>query len=101
MLDAGKSVFAITVDRVFLAAFGLEDDIRPESTEVVSSLVARGISVSMLSGDHQKAVDGVCRQLGVKGVQARGNCLPEDKRDIVRITSWSASCAPGDVRVRA
>ncbi|KAG7440152.1 uncharacterized protein BT62DRAFT_1051387 [Guyanagaster necrorhizus] len=49
------SVFAITVDRVLLTAFELEDNIRPESTEVVSSLVARGISVSMLNGDHQKA----------------------------------------------
>lgn len=97
MLDTGKSVFVVTIDNVFLAAFGLEDDLRPESSEVVSSLVARGILVSILSGDHQKAVDGVCRQLGVKGVQAKGNCLPEDKRDIVRMTSWSASCAQDDV----
>ncbi|KAK0187216.1 E1-E2 ATPase-domain-containing protein [Armillaria mellea] len=97
MLDAGKSVFAVTVNHVFLAAFGLEDDIRPESTEVVSSLVARGIAVSILSGDHQKAVDGVCRRLGVEGVKAKGNCLPEDKRDIVRMTSWSASCSEDDV----
>ncbi|KAK0429735.1 E1-E2 ATPase-domain-containing protein [Armillaria borealis] len=97
MLDAGKSVFVVTIDNAFLAAFGLEDDLRPESSEVVSSLVARGIQVSILSGDHQKAVDGVCRQLGVKGVQAKGNCLPEDKRDIVRMTSWSASCAQDDV----
>ncbi|KAK0447370.1 E1-E2 ATPase-domain-containing protein [Desarmillaria tabescens] len=97
MLDAGKSVFAVTVDHVFLAAFGLEDDLRPESTEVVSSLVARGITVSILSGDHQKAVDGVCLRLGVEGVKAKGNCLPEDKRDIVRMTSWSASCDQDDV----
>ncbi|KAK0200341.1 E1-E2 ATPase-domain-containing protein [Desarmillaria ectypa] len=97
MLDAGKSVFAVTVDHVFLAAFGLEDDLRPESTEVVSSLVAQGITVSILSGDHQKAVDGVCRRLGVEGVKAKGNCLPEDKRDIVRMTSWSASCGQDDV----
>lgn len=97
MLDAGKSVFAVTVDHVFLAAFGLEDDIRPESTEVVSSLVERGLTVSILSGDHQKAVDGVCRRLGVDGVKAKGNCLPEDKRDIVRMTSWSASCGEDDV----
>ncbi|KAG7440949.1 heavy metal translocatin [Guyanagaster necrorhizus] len=97
MLDAGKSVFAVTVDHVFLAAFGLEDDLRSESIEVVSSLVARGITVSILSGDHQKAVDGVCRRLGVEGVKAKGNCLPEDKRDIVRMTSWSASCEQDDV----
>ncbi|PBK98528.1 heavy metal translocatin [Armillaria gallica] len=97
MLDAGKSVFAVTVNHVFLAAFGLEDDIRPESTEVVSSLVARGITVSILSGDHQKAVDGICRRLGVEGVKAKGNCLPEDKRDVVRMTSWSASCGEDDV----
>ncbi|KAG7440147.1 heavy metal translocatin [Guyanagaster necrorhizus] len=82
MLDAGKNVFAVTVDHVFLAAFGLEDDLRSESTEVVSSLVARGITVSILSGDHQKAVDGVRRRLGVEGVKAKGNCLPEDKRNI-------------------
>ncbi|KAK0187218.1 E1-E2 ATPase-domain-containing protein [Armillaria mellea] len=97
MLNAGKSVFVVTIDNAFLAAFGLEDDLRPESSEVVSSLVAQGILVSILSGDHQKAVDGVCRQLGVEGVQAKGNCLPEDKRDIVRMTSWSASCAQDDV----
>ncbi|KAG7439234.1 heavy metal translocatin [Guyanagaster necrorhizus] len=97
MLDAGKSVFAVTVNHIFLAAFGLEDDLRSESTEVVSSLVARGITVSILSGDHQKAVDGVCRRLGVEGVKAKGNCLPEDKRDIVRMTSWSASCSQDDV----
>ncbi|KAK0200340.1 haloacid dehalogenase-like hydrolase-domain-containing protein [Desarmillaria ectypa] len=96
MLDTGKSVFAVTIDDVFLAAFGLENDLQPESTDVASSLVARGILVSNLSDNHQKAVDGVCPQLGVKGVQAKGSCLPEDKRDIVRMTSWSASCAQDD-----
>lgn len=95
MLRDGKSLFCVTRDGSLIAVFALEDDIRPECAEVFSVLLSLGIRISILSGDHQQAVDVVTKSLGVydrADVEAKGNCSPDDKRNIVRMASWSDSC---------
>lgn len=55
----------------------LQDQIRPESSAVLASLHAAGISTVMLTGDRRQAAEAVARRLGVGEVRA--GLSPEDK----------------------
>ena len=48
-----------------LAVFYFEDQLRPGARELIQSLVASRMVVSVMSGDHQDAVASVAAQLGV------------------------------------
>lgn len=93
MVCAGKSVFCVTIGSVLLAVYALEDDLRPESKAVVAALRTRGIRVSILSGDNQAATMAVGALLGLEPHNVRGGCMPDDKRDAVRIAAWKDVCA--------
>lgn len=80
LLENGLTVFCATHNGRLLAAFGLEDALRPEAPHVLAALRARNISVSILSGDHRAAVDKVSAALGVAPTHALAGCLPADKQ---------------------
>jgi len=61
----------------WLAAFLLEDALRPEAEAFVADLAARGLRVHLASGDHPAAVDAVARRLGIASVL--GGATPQDK----------------------
>ncbi len=60
-----------------IGGFSLQDKIKSQSFETVRALKEKGISVVMLSGDQQLAVQKVAEKLGIE--RAEGNLLPEDK----------------------
>ena len=64
-----------------VAAFALEDEIRPEARAAVSELGAMGIEVAMITGDARQVADSVGRELGIGEVFAE--VLPEDKDQAV------------------
>lgn len=61
----------------WLATFAFGEDLRPDARAAVTALQARGIAVSLLSGDAASAVASVAAQLGIR--EARGGCTPQDK----------------------
>lgn len=70
-----------------LGVLALGDTIRPDAAEAVRSLHQAGVRhVVMLSGDNQRTVDAIARQVGID--EALGNLLPDDKiarvRDLVQ-----------------
>jgi Cu2+-exporting ATPase len=65
----------------WLAAFFVEDALRPEAAEVVRSLAARGLRVHLVSGDDPALVERLARRLGI-GDWA-GGATPQDKFDYV------------------
>ncbi len=65
----------------WLAAFVLEDALRPEAQAFVADLAARGLRVHLASGDHPAAVDAVACRLGIASVL--GGATPQDKFDFV------------------
>ncbi|MCK5917199.1 MAG: heavy metal translocating P-type ATPase, partial [Cocleimonas sp.] len=67
----------ITNDTQWLASFTLEDEIREEAEEAISSIKKMGIKVTLLSGDKQDVVDRIAETLGFQ--QAIGELLPEQK----------------------
>ncbi len=65
----------------WLAAFFIDDALRPEAAEVVRSLVARGLRVHLVSGDDPALVETMARRLGIESWA--GGAKPQDKFDYV------------------
>jgi Cd2+-exporting ATPase len=84
LLGRGFTVFAVTVDSVLQAVFGLQDTLRPEASAVVSKLQLRDISVSILSGDDERAVESVAAELGIPCANTRSRCSPSDKQTYIQ-----------------
>jgi len=78
----GKTVLYAVADGRLLGAFAVEDEIRPESKEVVTELHRLGIRVAMISGDSKAVADSVARRIGIDEVAAE--VLPADKATAVK-----------------
>jgi Cu2+-exporting ATPase len=64
-----------------LAAFALEDEIRPEARQAVEELGRMGVDVAMITGDARQVADAVAAELGIAEVFAE--VRPEDKDQAV------------------
>ncbi|MCU0453517.1 MAG: heavy metal translocating P-type ATPase [Bacteroidetes bacterium] len=60
-----------------LGIIGIADRIKDTSVEAVRSLNGLGITVVLLSGDHQATVDAIAREAGI--TKAIGHVLPTEK----------------------
>jgi Cu2+-exporting ATPase len=81
--DKGQgSYLYLGKDKVWLARFKLEDDIRPEAFQAIAEIKKMGINVTLLSGDRQETVDKVATLLGIQ--HAIGELLPEQKLEYLQ-----------------
>ena len=78
----GKTVLYVVAEGRLLGAFGIEDQIRPESQEAVADLHRLGIRVAMITGDSKAVADSVARRIGIDEVAAE--VLPADKASAVK-----------------
>jgi len=73
----GAAVLYLVGDGMVVAAFALEDEVRPEARQAVRDLQAMGRRVVMITGDARQVADAVGADVGVDEVMAE--VLPEDK----------------------
>jgi len=66
----------------WLAAFFIEDALRPEAEGIVRALGARGLRVHLLSGDDPALVRALAARLGIQ--HWTGGATPQDKLDYVQ-----------------
>ncbi|WP_267110832.1 HAD-IC family P-type ATPase, partial [Xanthomonas sacchari] len=78
----GQSVVGVAVDGAVSGYIAIADPLREDAAEAVALLQARGIAVTMLSGDNRHAAQAVAARLGIEQVQAE--VLPHDKAAHVR-----------------
>jgi Cu2+-exporting ATPase len=78
--QSGAQVYLAAEGR-WLAAFFVEDALRPEAAGIVQSLAARGLRVHLVSGDEPALVERIARQLGI--ASWAGGATPQDKFDFV------------------
>ncbi|KAL2156690.1 hypothetical protein VTH82DRAFT_1435 [Thermothelomyces myriococcoides] len=83
-LSRGYTVFCFTVGGSVAAVFGLEDSIRPDASATIKTLLERGISVHVISGDDDGAVRSVGTQLGIAETNLRSRCTPSDKQAYIK-----------------
>ncbi|KAF7420923.1 hypothetical protein PC9H_011442 [Pleurotus ostreatus] len=92
VVSSGKTLFVLSIDSQVVAAYALQDMIKPEAQHVVQSLRERGVRVSMLSGDNDEAAWETGKVLGFAQEDVRGGCAPQIKRDVVRQLVWKSEC---------
>ncbi|KAL3480480.1 E1-E2 ATPase-domain-containing protein [Aspergillus californicus] len=90
-LEHGYTAFCFTVNGSLVAVFGLEDSLRPDALETVTKLQERGISVHILSGDDDGAVQSIASQLQIADTNVRSRCTPTDKQAYIQTLSTATN----------
>ena len=80
--EQGASVSVLAVDGIISALWAVEDELRPETIEVVKELQSQGIDVWMLTGDNRRTAQYIAKQAGITHVIAE--VLPQDKASKVK-----------------
>ncbi|KAL4778181.1 E1-E2 ATPase-domain-containing protein [Aspergillus varians] len=84
ILEHGYTAFCFTINDTLAAVFGLEDSLRPDALETVSTLQELGIAVHLLSGDDDNAVRAIASQLQIPAPNVRSRCTPADKQTYIQ-----------------
>ena len=80
--DSGRTTIVVHHGDRFLGVLGLMDPPRDTASSTLLALRALGVEkLMMLTGDHQRAADGVAASVGLD--DARGDLLPEDKVAVI------------------
>jgi Cd2+/Zn2+-exporting ATPase len=80
---AGLTLAIVSDETSVLGLFGIEDELRAESADVIAELRGLGIRRTvMLTGDHQKTARKIADQVGV--TEVRSGLMPEDKVAAIR-----------------
>jgi len=78
----GYSLVYIAVDQQLAGIIELHPTIRPEAKAIIKQLKQRGLSLAIISGDHEKPTEALARELGID--QYFAETMPQDKADIVK-----------------
>ncbi|SQC37787.1 Copper-exporting P-type ATPase A [Rothia kristinae] len=87
----GQTCVLVAVDGRLAGAISVRDELRPEVPEVVRTLRAQGVEVSMLTGDNARTAHALAQRAGIGDVHAE--LRPEDKARIVAQLSEASPTA--------
>lgn len=93
-LSQGYTTFCFTVNGSPAAVFGLQDAIRSDAASTVKTLLDRGLSVHIISGDDDGAVRSVAKRLSIPEANVRSRCTPADKQAYIRHLLEAADTPP-------
>jgi len=77
----GQTMLFVAIDEQVAGVLGVADPIKVSTQGAVKELMAEGIRVVMVTGDHRDTADAVARQLGIEEVMA--GVLPDQKGQII------------------
>jgi Cu2+-exporting ATPase len=78
----GYSLVYVAVDRELAGVIELHPTIRPEAKGIIAQLKQRGLSLAIISGDHEKPTQALAEELGIDHYFAE--TMPQDKANIVK-----------------
>lgn len=78
---AGQTPIFLAREGQLLGLLTVADTIRPEAPATVAKLKAAGLSVVMLTGDHEKTAQAIAQEVGISEVISQ--VLPQDKASVV------------------
>ncbi|HXL00121.1 MAG TPA: copper-translocating P-type ATPase, partial [Dysgonamonadaceae bacterium] len=81
-MDAARTVSLFADEEKVLCLITITDRLKPTSKEAVEQLHRMGIEVIIYTGDNEKAVAEVARQLNISSY--KGNVQPEGKAELVK-----------------
>ncbi len=82
LLPAGKSLIYVAVENKLAGIVAVADPVKADSISAVQSLKNMGIKIFMISGDHEKTVQAVAKEVGVDNYFA--GVLPDQKANYVK-----------------
>ncbi|MFP4078224.1 MAG: heavy metal translocating P-type ATPase [Candidatus Izemoplasmataceae bacterium] len=80
-LEQAKTVNFVAVDGKLEGMYAVRDELKPTSRAVIRAMHERGLTVVMMSGDHEKVARAIASELGIDEVYAE--VLPKDKADLI------------------
>ncbi len=80
--EEAKTVVYFADSNKVLAIIAIEDLLKPSSLQAVKQLKEAGISVYMLTGDHQQTAKSIAEKVGIEHFKAE--VLPSDKSDFIK-----------------
>jgi len=78
---SGHSLVYVSVDEQLAGLLEMQPTIRPEARKLIRNLQGRGLTVYIISGDHEAPTYAMAQELGVDHYFAE--ILPENKADLV------------------
>lgn len=93
MLDDGMSILMVTRGSIPIAGYGLRTRLRADAVPTVSKLRDSGISVHLVSGDQNKAVQAIAAAVGIDRANVASQQKPQEKQAYVA----SLMAQPGKV----
>lgn len=86
----GTTVIGLAQHTRLLGLIGLEDRLRSDALSAVQALNAKGVSVTMLTGDSARTAAHVAKQIGIQRYIAE--MLPEQKADYIAKRQKEGGC---------
>ncbi len=80
--DSEYSVYLFAINGRVIATFELEDSLKSDAKEFVSTLQEQNIEVHMLTGDNEKVATRVAKEVGIKTFKAHIN--PIEKANYIK-----------------
>ncbi|MCS7338538.1 MAG: HAD-IC family P-type ATPase, partial [Verrucomicrobiae bacterium] len=80
----GATVLGLAVDGTILAAFALQDTLKPRAAEIVRKLTQRGLKVYLVTGDTRATALRVAEQAGIPAENVFAEIKPEQKAELVK-----------------
>ncbi len=77
----GHSLVYVAVDGTLAGMLELQPCIRPEAKEIINYVKAQGISVSIISGDHEQPTRQLANELGIEHYFSE--TLPDKKAELI------------------
>ncbi|OIQ00974.1 MAG: copper-translocating P-type ATPase [Zetaproteobacteria bacterium CG2_30_46_52] len=92
--SAGATVVVLFDNTQVLAWFALGDELRSEANDVLQTLQARGVGLSLITGDRQGAATAMCNQLQPLDppINVIAEVLPGDKASKVKALQSQGLC---------
>jgi Cu+-exporting ATPase len=78
----GRTPVIVVVNNTVYAVIAIADPITPTAREAISALKRMGLTVSMITGDSQRAAEAVAKEVGIDVFVA--DVLPSQKAELVR-----------------
>ncbi|MBS1963229.1 MAG: heavy metal translocating P-type ATPase [Bdellovibrionales bacterium] len=82
MLSDGQTVVFLAVNGKAAGLIGVADPIKASTPEAIRQLIAEGITVVMLTGDHRSTAQAVASKLGI--TEVRAEVLPDQKSAVIK-----------------
>jgi Cu+-exporting ATPase len=86
----GQTAMLLAVDNSLVGIIAVSDPIKKESPPAIAELIAQGLQVLMLTGDHEITARAIAKQAGIS--QVRAQVLPQDKAKIIKELQDQGHC---------